>query len=153
MTGVLHALAVLRLAEVGRVARRAEEPRQDVVAHLGLAAEEGWAEHLVLGDESGWCLTPAGRAVLQGALAAELDALPDSDVSAQVLDLEDALRPCHATVSAALARWQLGQLDADSSPVPPAEVLDELSGAGALLEAFEVWCRPALRPAGRFPEP
>lgn len=78
MTGVLsvvHALAVLRLAEVGRVVRRAE-PRQDVLAHLGLAAEEGWAEHLVLGDESGWCLTPAGRAVLQGALAAELDALP-----------------------------------------------------------------------------
>ena len=57
--------------------------------------------------------------MLQGALAAELDALPDSDVSAQVLDLEDALRPCDATVSAALARWQLGQLDADSSPVPP----------------------------------
>src|SRR5690606_10153302 len=102
------------------VARRAEEPRQDVVAHLGLAAEVGWAEHLVLGDESGWCLTPAGRAVLQGALAAELDALPreTSDLREQLLDMEDALRPCDATVSAALARWQLGQLGEDSSPVP-----------------------------------
>ena len=120
MTGVLHALAVLRLAEVGRVARRAEEPRQDVVAHLGLAAEEGWAEHLVLGDERGWCLTPgaggAAGCVGRGARRPPEEA---SDVRAQVLDMEDALRPCDATVSAALARWQLGQLDADSSPVPP----------------------------------
>ncbi|WP_289018391.1 hypothetical protein [uncultured Ornithinimicrobium sp.] len=140
--GVLHALAVLRFAEVGQVVRRAEEPRQDVLAHLGLAAEEGWAEQLVLGDERGWCLTPAGRSVLQGALAAELDALPeqDPDLRAQVLDMEDALRPCDATVSSALGRWRLGRLGA-APPVAPAEVLQELSGPGALLEAFEHWCR------------
>ncbi|MEJ5186914.1 MAG: NAD(P)H-dependent glycerol-3-phosphate dehydrogenase, partial [Candidatus Geothermincolales bacterium] len=59
---------------------------------------------------------------------------------AQVLDMEDALRPCDATVSSALGRWRLGRLGA-APPVAPAEVLQELSGPGALLEAFEHWCR------------